>query len=183
MNIFISGGAKNGKSYHAQELARDMAAAQNLPLYYLATMIPHDEEDRARISRHIREREGWGFETVEQGRDILQVLEGKTLSGKPVNPKGVFLFDSVTALLSNEMFPPGENPDLDCGPRLMQQLTDFARLTGNTVFVSDYIYSDGNKFDEYTEAYRRTLASLDRALASVCQQVVEMSFGFKYEYK
>ena len=25
MNIFISGGCKNGKSYHAQELARDMA--------------------------------------------------------------------------------------------------------------------------------------------------------------
>lgn len=49
MNIFISGGCKNGKSYHAQELARDMARENSLPLYYLATMIPTDEEDRARI--------------------------------------------------------------------------------------------------------------------------------------
>lgn len=66
MNIFISGGCKNGKSYHAQELARDMAVQGGLPLYYLATMIPHDDEDRARIRRHLSERDGWGFETVEQ---------------------------------------------------------------------------------------------------------------------
>ena len=32
MNIFISGGCKNGKSYHAQELARDMAAELGVPL-------------------------------------------------------------------------------------------------------------------------------------------------------
>ena len=48
MNIFISGGCKNGKSYHAQELARDMASEQNVPLYYIATMIPTDEEDQER---------------------------------------------------------------------------------------------------------------------------------------
>lgn len=45
MNIFISGGCKNGKSYHAQELARSMAQESNLPLYYLATMIPRDDFD------------------------------------------------------------------------------------------------------------------------------------------
>ena len=70
MNIFISGGCKNGKSYHAQELARNMSREKSLPLYYLATMIPTDDEDRARIRRHLSEREGWGFDTIEQGRNI-----------------------------------------------------------------------------------------------------------------
>ena len=65
MNVFISGGCKNGKSMYAQKIARDMAEAQQVPLYYLATMIPVDAEDRARISRHLSEREGWGFETIE----------------------------------------------------------------------------------------------------------------------
>ena len=32
MNIFISGGCKNGKSFYAQELARDMAVKSDLPL-------------------------------------------------------------------------------------------------------------------------------------------------------
>ena len=183
MNIFISGGCKNGKSYHAQELARDMAREKNLPLYYLATMIPHDHEDDARIVRHLEEREGWGFETVEQGVDICQALNGRTTAGEPVNPEGVFLLDSVTALLSNEMFRADGTMDLECGPRLAAELTEFAARTGNTVFVSDYIYSDANKFDEFTETYRKTLALLDRTLAAACDQVIEVTYGFKYTYK
>ena len=183
MNIFISGGCKNGKSYHAQELARDMAREKNLPLYYLATMIPHDREDDARIARHLSEREGWGFETVEQGVEICQALTGKTTGGRPVDPNGVFLLDSVTALLSNEMFRADGTMDLECGQRLAAELTEFAKRTGNTIFVSDYIYSDANRFDEFTETYRSTLAMLDRTLARVCDQVIEVTYGFTYTYK
>ena len=183
MNIFISGGCKNGKSYHAQELARDMARKKNVPLYYLATMIPHDHEDDARIVRHLAEREGWGFDTIEQGVEICRALDGYTVSGEPVNPEGVFLLDSVTALLSNEMFRSDGSMDLECGRRLARELTEFADRTGNTVFVSDYIYSDANQFDEFTEAYRSALAMLDRTLASCCNQVIEVAYGFKYKYK
>ena len=185
MNIFISGGCKNGKSMHAQELARDMAREKNVPLYYLATMIPADDEDHARIRRHLSEREGWGFDTVEQGRDICGCLlpQARTGSGMPVSPGGVFLLDSVTALLSNEMFPPDGPMDLAAAERLADELTEFARQTGNTVFVSDYLYADGCRFDETTEAYRRGLALLDRTLACLCDQVIEVSFGMKYYYK
>jgi adenosylcobinamide kinase/adenosylcobinamide-phosphate guanylyltransferase len=185
MNIFISGGCKNGKSYHAQELVRDMAKELGVPLYYLATMIPVDDEDRARIQRHLREREGWGFETIEQGRSILDCLKpgALTYEGNPVDTNGVFLFDSVTALLSNEMFPYGEDMDLDCGQRLADDLLEFAKITGNTVFVSDYIYSEARTFDETTECYRKTLAFLDRTLARECDQVIEVTFGMKYLYK
>ena len=171
MNIFISGGCKNGKSHHAQELARNMSREKSLPLYYLATMIPCDDEDRARIRRHLSEREGWGFETIEQGRDICRALDGYTLSGEKVSPKGVFLLDSVTALLSNEMFPPGGEVSSDAGDRLAAELSEFARRTGNTIF------------DSYTENYRRALAHIDRTLAALCDQVIEVSFGFKYMYK
>ena len=183
MNIFISGGCKNGKSYHAQELARDIARKKNLPLYYLATMIPHDHEDEARIARHLAEREGWGFDTIEQGVGICRALQGRTVGGEAVNPEGVFLLDSVTALLSNEMFRADGTMDLECGPRLARELAEFAERTGNTVFVSDYIYSDANKFDEFTETYRAALALLDRTLAAVCDQVIEVTYGFKYIYK
>lgn len=43
MRYFLSGGSKSGKSMLGQRLARDMAAGG--PLYYIATMIPRDEED------------------------------------------------------------------------------------------------------------------------------------------
>lgn len=176
MNILISGGCKNGKSMYAQKLTRDMAAENQTPLYYLATMIPTDEEDRARIRRHLAERDGWGFETLEQGRDILGALQ-KADSG------GAFLLDSVTALLANEMFLPDGKCDFTAGKRLATDLTRFAEATGNTVFVSDYLYADGRFFDRYTEGYRRNLAMIDRQLAKVCDMVVEVAYGQIYTYR
>ena len=93
MNYFLSGGAKNGKS----SLAQQIVCAQGGPHYYLATMIPHDDEDRLRIRRHLENRAGLGFQTVECGTDILASLS-------QMDPDGAVLLDSVTALLSNEMF-------------------------------------------------------------------------------
>ena len=177
MNVFISGGCKNGKSMYAQEIARDMAREQGVPMYYLATMIPTDDEDRARIRRHIGERDGWGFTTIEQGRNILEAL------GEGIDPKGVFLLDSVTALLSNEMFRPDFTMDFEAGERVARELVRFAKMTGNTIFVSDTIYSDARIFDSYTEEYRRALAHIDRALSKACDQVIEVAFGHKYLYK
>ena len=98
MNVFISGGCKNGKSMYAQSIAKEMAEQEGRPLYYLATMIPVDDEDDARIRKHLDERDGWGFETLEQGRNICGALTPE------VDSKGAFLLDSVTALLSNVLF-------------------------------------------------------------------------------
>ena len=172
MNIFVSGGCKNGKSLHAQELARDMAKSAGTPLYYIATMIPTDDEDLKRIRNHLAARDGWGFVTLEQPLDLCGLLDRPD-----VDLSGAFLMDSVTALLSNEMFGADGSIDMDAGIRVADDLVRFAEATGNTVFVSDYIYSDARIFDELTENYRRSLAFCDRRLAEVCDSVIETSFG------
>lgn len=178
MNVFISGGCKNGKSYYAQCLARRQAEEAGAPLYYIATMIPHDEEDHARIRRHLAERDGWGFTTLECGRNLLSLLQNPQ-----VDPAGVFLLDSVTALLSNEMFDNEGHYDPDAAKRVRDQLLTFAAKTGSTVFVSDYIYSDACDYDTTVEAYRRGLAASDRALASACDRVIEISGGMEEFWK
>ena len=89
----------------------------------------------------------------------------------------------MTALLSNEMFLTGGDTDFHAPARLTEELAEFAKSTGNTVFVSDYIYSDAHRFDDFTEHYRSGLALLDRTLAGVCDQVIEVSYGMKYLYK
>lgn len=172
MNYFLSGGAKNGKS----TLAQSLVCAQGGPRYYLATMIPHDEEDRRRIRRHIRERAGLGFETVECGRDILSAL-------RVIPPEGAVLLDSVTALLSNEMFRADGTMDADAPARLARQLPELARQVRCCVFVSDYIYADCGGYDAWTQAYCRGLAGIDRALAEVCENVAELCCGQVYWYK
>lgn len=175
MNIFISGGCKNGKSYYAQELAKQLADKSGGSLYYVATMIPHDEEDRARIRRHIEDRDGWGFETIEQGRDIKKIFD-------KASEHGTFLIDSVTALLSNEMFD-GGNINTDAYLKLSEDLLYIADRAANTVFVSDYIYSDAEAYEELSECYRKGLGYADRALAKICDRVIEVSYGQIFDYK
>lgn len=97
MTVFLSGGCKNGKSTLAEQIAVHLSRPGRL--YYLATMIPHDEEDRARITRHVESRAGLGFQTVECGLSLEKGLQN-------ADPEGSYLLDSVTALLSNEMFRP-----------------------------------------------------------------------------
>lgn len=177
MNMFVSGGCKNGKSMFAQQKAQELALQKKVPLYYVATMIPSDDEDDTRIKRHREERAGWGFETIEQGLDICKLLKRNG-----VDSNGVFLLDSVTALLSNEMFANGKI-DFDAGPRTVTDLCKFAKNTGNTIFVSDFLYGEMAMYDDITETYRRFLAQIDRQLAAVCENVVEYSYGIPLYYK
>ena len=162
---FISGGCKNGKSWYAQRLAK----AAGMPLYYVATMISTGAEDDARIARHIQDRDGWGFETLECGRNITECLNRADVNGS-------FLLDSVTALLANEMFAP-EGFDADAPTRVAAQLENFAAHVGHAVFVSDFLYGDAAIYDEWTENYRRGLALVDRRLARICDNVLEVSAG------
>lgn len=164
MSAYISGGSKSGKSMLAQRIARAYAA-QGRPLYYVATMLPTDGEDAARIARHRRERAGWGFITLERGRDILRCLD-------EADARGAFLVDSVTALLANEMFAKG-GIDMDAPSRVADALAEFVRRAPRAVFVSDYIFSDAALYDATTESYRAGLARIDRRMAALCDCVIE----------
>jgi len=169
MRTFISGGCKNGKSSLAQQL---VVSSGEGPRYYIATMIPADEEDDARIARHIEDRKDMGFTTIECGRGILHVLD-------EADDRGTFLLDSVTALLSNEMFRGGA-VDHEAPERVASDLAALAEQAGsrgNIIFVSNCIYQDAFRYDALTEEYRRGLALVDRRLAAVCDNVAEVCAG------
>ena len=176
MTVFISGGAKNGKSTLAQDLT--VALANGGEHYYVATMISTGAEDDDRIRRHIEDRDGMGFETVECFRNILDCLE-------TADKDGVFLVDSVTAMVQNSLFPVEKNyeMDLEAAKRCGDELVEFAKKVRHVVYVSDYIYSDAERYSESTEAYRKSLADVDRRLAQVCDTVVEVSAGQYFIHK
>jgi adenosylcobinamide kinase/adenosylcobinamide-phosphate guanylyltransferase len=84
--ILILGGARSGKSRYAQELARQLSPRP----WYVATSRTWDDDHRARIERHRRER-GDDFHTVEAELDLGSLpLEGQ-----------VVVVDCVTLWLSN----------------------------------------------------------------------------------
>lgn len=167
MTVFISGGCKNGKSSRAQEAARTLSRGGRH--YYVATMLPGDAEDRERVARHVAARAGLGFETLEQGRNILRCLES-------ADADAAFLIDSVTALLANEMFRSGQ-VDSGAPERVAGELLELCGRVRDAVFVSDFLYSDAERFDEMTEAYRRGLALVDHALTERCDVAAELCAG------
>ncbi|MBQ7124231.1 MAG: bifunctional adenosylcobinamide kinase/adenosylcobinamide-phosphate guanylyltransferase [Oscillospiraceae bacterium] len=175
MKVLISGGAKNGKSMFAQEIAKKLSKEGHL--WYLATMEPHDDEDDARVLRHRKERAGWGFNTAEWGRNIASHC-GET------DCKGTYLVDSVTALLSNEMFC-GMSGDInrEAPFKVADDLSAFSDVAENVVFVSDNIFCDAAFYDEWTDSYREGLAYVDRKLAEICDVVAEFSCGQINFYK
>jgi len=169
MTIFICGGVRSGKSSLAQELTRKLSRGKH---YYVATMIPTDEDDRERIRLHLVDREGMGFETIECGRDILSSLQN-------ADKEAAFLLDSVTALFMNELFPPEKSFTMDemAAQRCTEGLIAFASSVENAVFVSDLLFSDARRYDDITESYRRGMGQIHCALAEACDTVIEVSSG------
>lgn len=176
MHIFISGGCKNGKSSWAETLAVAQCPS-NRPLYYIATMRPADEEDQARIARHRASRADKGFSTLEWPWADAEQFGS-------CEPDAAYLVDSVTALLSNEMFRPGQaQPSADAVPRVVAALQALLNRCPHVVLVSDFIYSDAQLYDSFTQSYRRSLARVDQALAAQCEAVLEVCQGIPTAHK
>lgn len=176
MTVLVVGGSKSGKSSFAQNLAVKLSGDGKR--YYVATMIPADGEDRERIRRHVADRDGMGFVTLEQGRNLLECLER-------ADCRGTFLLDSVTALLMNEMYPDPATWKMDtgAGDRTAKSLAAFAGRINNGVFVADDLSGDPKDYDSETEAFRRMLAQSQRALTAVCDTVVEVANGIPRIWK
>jgi len=94
--IFITGGARSGKSRHAQELAQRWS---DTPVY-IATARQWDDDFRERIQRHQRDRdERWT--SIEEEKAI----GGLALQGK------VAVIDCVTLWLTNFFVDTKQDPD------------------------------------------------------------------------
>ncbi len=88
--ILIGGGSRSGKSRYALERARAVEG----PRLFVATAREGDEEMRARIAAHRRER-GEGFVTVEEPLDIAGCLREAPSETRAI------VVDCLTLWLSN----------------------------------------------------------------------------------
>ncbi len=172
MLVLITGGCKNGKSSKAETIAFELSKGENL--YYLATMIASDNEDKERIKKHIDSRKDMPFLTIEKGRDIHTIFE-------KIPENATVLLDSLTALLSNEMFKTSDDGGYVFGKEAAGKvLKDIEALNDrvlNLVIVSDYIQSDAVMYDEYTQIYRNGLAFLEERLCNLSDKAIEIAAG------
>lgn len=176
MNIFISGGSKNGKSYLAQKIAVRQFGVINETsqskkhLFYIATLPPTDSFSIEKIKKHQEEREHLNFETIECFNSLDKILQ-------VVGPDDSIVFDSLSSFLKNNMFDE-DGYRIAFNERILEkQLQLLTTQCKNVVIVSDYIYADINTHDDLTRFFIKNLALLDSYCTNVCDIVMEGTAG------
>jgi adenosylcobinamide kinase/adenosylcobinamide-phosphate guanylyltransferase len=99
--VVVAGGARSGKSRFAVELAEARGERRG----FIATAQAFDDEMRARIELHRRER-GSRFETLESPRDLAEVA-------RSCGDFDVVLLDCLTIYVSNALLNSGDVETLD----------------------------------------------------------------------
>lgn len=164
MKILITGGVKNGKSSYAEELA--IKLSKDNDRYYLATMVPYDDEDKNRIKKHQLSRKDKNFKTIEIQTDIDKVLD-------ICDKNSTFLLDSLTSLVLNEMFKNEGLEKEEIINKIKNDLKNLVENVTNIVIVSDYIFSDFQNFSDFTDLYLQIFGDVSCYLASICGVVIE----------
>ena len=160
MLTLVIGGAGSGKSAFAEALVCRLPGKR----LYLATMLPHGAESRARIEKHRAQRAGRGFETLERGLDLAHVA---------IPDEANVLLEDLSNLLANELYESaGGGTDA-----VRKGLKHLIEKSENLTVVTNEVFSGGADYDEECLRYMRALADLNRALAARADLAVEVVYG------
>ena len=200
MITLIIGGSGSGKSAYAEEYV--LAAAADLPKYYIATMQVYDAEGERKVERHRRLRAGKGFVTIEQPTDIGKA--GIKIAGNTWNEKdkgcvkeavrtdatneekqgGVALLECMSNLVANEMFSGGQMPETDVVVRRVTEgMEALEKQLTHLVIVSNNVFEDGIAYDASTLRYMEALGRINTRLAELADHVVEVVVGIPVSVK
>lgn len=168
--IFITGGARSGKSGFAEKLAEGFGA----PLGYVATAMAGDAEMAARISRH-RLRRGERWQTLEEPYAVAGVLAGHD---------GYFsamLVDCVTLWLTNLLL------HCDDPARVRAEVQTLAKqlptLTTPVILVSNEVGMGIVPENAMARAFRDLAGETNELLAAVADEVYVVFSGLPLKLK
>lgn len=165
--IFITGGARSGKSRYAQDLALQLSPS---PIY-VATARQWDSDFQQRIKRHQDDRDD-RWTSIEEEKH----LSGLDLTGK------VAVIDCVTLWLTN--FFVDTKYDIDqclaaCKPEIQQLL----QQTGTFIIISNEIGMGMHAETETGRKFTDLQGWMNQYIASVAYKVVFMVSGIPMEIK
>ena len=156
--VLVLGGARSGKSAHAESLFADGGI-------YLATAQARDDEMAERI-RHHRDRRGSGWSTVEQPLDLVPALATALESGRPV------LVDCLTLWIANLM---EAGRDVDAATAELCAL--LAARGEGVVLVSNEVGLGLVPETPLGRAFRDHQGRVNQAVAASCRRVVFVAAG------
>ncbi|MEM9204659.1 MAG: bifunctional adenosylcobinamide kinase/adenosylcobinamide-phosphate guanylyltransferase [Actinomycetota bacterium] len=170
MLVFVTGGARSGKSRAALEAARHCGR----PVVFVATATVGDDEMAERIARHQDERPA-GWVTVDAPRALAAAIEA-------ANPDACVLVDCLSLWVTNELLA-DENLSIEqLDPMLDTIIAVAADRPGPTIIVSNEVGSGIVPDNALSRSFRdllgranqRVAAAADHAHLSVAGRLVEL---------
>lgn len=163
----VLGGARSGKSCHAEGLARKHKGRR----IYLATAEIIDEEMRQRIALH-RAQRGAGWETLEVPLDLAGALNAAD------HPQGFTLVECITIWINNLMY---HGKDVAGEVKHLCEL--LPKLQGHVVLVSNEVGLGIVPDNALARAFRDEAGRANQALAAVADEVVFVAAGLPLALK
>ncbi len=159
--VLVLGGARSGKSRHAERLIEERAPAA----LYVATAEPLDEEMRARIAHH-RARRGPRWTTVEEPLALVPLLVAQARPERPI------LVDCLTLWLSNLMLG-----GRDVAAESAALIAALPRLEGSVVMVANEVGLGIVPDNPLAREFRDHAGRLNREIAEIAERVVFIAAG------
>lgn len=176
MLVVVTGGSGSGKSAYAENYIDVLAG--NTQKYYLATMQVSGEEGRRKVERHRRLRAGRGFLTIEQPVCVEMALQRMNAG------KASALLECMSNLTANEMFgSDGIRPGEEVFHKIISGIEKLRQELTCLVIVTNNVFEDGITYDETTMEYMRTLGAVNRRLAGMADEVIEVVAGIPLAVK
>ncbi len=163
---FLLGGARSGKSAHAERLITQFPA----PWTYIATAQAYDDEMRERISIH-RGRRGEGWRTLDAPLDLVGAFASLP-EGAPV------LVDCLTLWLTNHMLA-DHDVEAECAA-LVQVLS---RPRGPWFVVSNEVGLGIVPDNALARRFRDAAGRLNQMVAAGADEVLFMVAGLPMKVK
>lgn len=176
MIVFVSGGARSGKSQVAEQ--RVLSAAGDASCYYIATANVYDAEMADRVSRHQARRAGQ-WVTLEAPLAIDQAIA-------QVPDQHAVLLDCLTLWAGQVLFGAGPNEEFsdEQGLALLARCLDDAQARGLTlVIVSNDLNEELIADHSATWRYVEFIQCFHRWLAAEADSVLEVIAGCAMEWK
>ncbi|WP_027729073.1 bifunctional adenosylcobinamide kinase/adenosylcobinamide-phosphate guanylyltransferase [Treponema sp. C6A8] len=176
MIYLVYGGSASGKSAFAEKLLTEFPDGDK---YYIATMMAREDDADAqkRITRHRKMREGKGFKTIEEARNLEKITLPASSSA---------LLECMSNLCANEMFDglSGKQKSEDeVVEKILAGVKSLSSILKNLVIVTNNIFEDSVQYDEATQSYIRALGKINCELAKISDKVYEVVVGIPVELK
>lgn len=179
MIVFVSGGARSGKSRFAEQYVFSLFEAKkslghNGSIFYIATAIRSDKEMEKRIDKHIQSR-SFEWKTIEAPFDLYPAMANLAHGD-------IVLVDCLTIWLSNLLFEK-EMPSLHVIHHF-RTLLNLVKKKGLSLVVVSNDLNEGIplKNDEVCR-YIYTLELLHKEIVTLADEVIQVAAGIPLYWK